>query len=103
MLCFYEAAGKSFQNITLCIGLSLTSARWPSRKQRRILACFNGVFTLMFCESISKIFNYSRTAETKTTVRSDNAAVSGSIADRSNFMSDGKQMQVRLKMESTST
>ena len=32
-----------------------------------------------------------------TTVRSDNAVVSGSIADRSNFMSDCKQMQVRLK------
>ena len=30
-------------------------------------------------------------------MRSDNAAVSGSIADRSNFMSDWKQMQVRLK------
>ena len=33
-------------------------------------------------------------------MRSDNAAVSGSIADRSNFMSDCKQteqMQVRLK------
>ena len=53
----------------------------------------------MFCESISKIFNFSRTAEKKrkTTVRSDNAVVSGSIADRSNFMSDCKQMQVRLK------
>ena len=33
----------------------------------------------------------------KTTMRSDNAVVSGSIADRSNFMSDCKQMQVRLK------
>ena len=33
----------------------------------------------------------------KTTIRSDNAVVSGSIADRSNFMSDCKQMQVRLK------
>ena len=33
----------------------------------------------------------------KTTVRSDNAVVSGSLADRSNFMSDCKQMQVRLK------
>ena len=51
----------------------------------------------MFCESISKIFNFSRTAEKKPTVRSDNAAVSGSIADRSNFMSYCKQMQVRLK------
>ena len=30
-------------------------------------------------------------------MRSDTAAVSGSIADRSNFMSDCKQMQVRLK------
>ena len=31
-------------------------------------------------------------------MRSDNAVgVSGSIADRSNFMSDCKQMQVRLK------
>ena len=40
-------------------------ARRLSRKQRRILACFNGVFTLMFCESISKIFNFSRTAEKK--------------------------------------
>ena len=29
-------------------------------------------------------------------MRSDNAAVSGSIADRSNFMSDCAQMQVRL-------
>ena len=57
----------------------------------------------MFCESISKIFNFSRTAK-KATMRSDNAVgVSGSIADRSNFMSDYKQMQVRLKMESTST
>ena len=64
-----------------------------------ILACFNGVFTLMFCASISKIFNFSRTAEKKkktTTMRSDNVAVSGSIADRSNFMSDCEQMQVRL-------
>ena len=51
----------------------------------------------MFCESISKIFNFSRTAKKKTTMRSDNALVSGSIADRSNFMSDCKQMQVRLK------
>ena len=51
----------------------------------------------MFCESISKIFNFSRTAEKRTTMRSDNAAVSGSIADRSNFMSDCEQMQVRLK------
>ena len=33
----------------------------------------------------------------KSTMRSDNPAVSGSIADRSNFMSDCKQMQVRLK------
>ena len=33
----------------------------------------------------------------KTTMQSDNAAVSGSIADPSNFMSDCKQMQVRLK------
>ena len=30
-------------------------------------------------------------------MRSDNADVSWSIADRSNFMSDCKQMQVRLK------
>ena len=30
-------------------------------------------------------------------MRSDNAVVSGSIADRSNFMSDCKQMQVHLK------
>ena len=30
-------------------------------------------------------------------MRSDNAAVSESIADRSNFMSDCKQMQMRLK------
>ena len=30
-------------------------------------------------------------------MRSDNAAISGSIANRSNFMSDCKQMQVRLK------
>ena len=51
----------------------------------------------MFCESISKIFNFSRTAKKKTIMRSDNALVSGSIADRSNFMSDCKQMQVRLK------
>ena len=33
----------------------------------------------------------------KKVMRSDNAAVSGSIADRSNFMSDCKQMQVCLK------
>ena len=33
----------------------------------------------------------------KTAMRSDNAAVSGSIADCSNFMSVCKQMQVRLK------
>ena len=33
----------------------------------------------------------------KPTVRSENAAVSGLIADRSNFMSDCKQMQVSLK------
>ena len=72
-------------------------ARRLSRKQQRILACFNGVFTLMFCESSSKIFNFSCTAEKKTTVRSGNAAVSGSIADSSNFMSDCKQMQVSLK------
>ena len=52
----------------------------------------------MFCESISKIFNFSRTGKKKKTMRSDNAVgVSGSIADRSNFMSDCKQMQVRLK------
>ena len=52
----------------------------------------------MFCESISKIFNFSRTAKKKTTMRSDNAVgVSGSIADRTYFMSDCKQMQVRLK------
>ena len=51
----------------------------------------------MFCESISKIFNFSRTAEKETAMRSDNPAVSGSIADRSNFMSDCKQMQVGLK------
>ena len=50
----------------------------------------------MFCESISKIFNFSRSAEKKQ-LRSDNAVVSGSIADRSNFMSECKQMQVRLK------
>ena len=49
----------------------------------------------MFCESI---FNFSRTAEKREpSMRSDNAVVSGSIADRSNFMSDCKQMQVRLK------
>ena len=30
-------------------------------------------------------------------MQSDNAVVSGSIADRSNFMSDYKQIQVRLK------
>ena len=52
----------------------------------------------MFCESISKIFNFSRTAKKKKKImRSDNAVVSGSIADRSNFMSHCKQMQVRLK------
>ena len=56
----------------------------------------------MFCKSIFKIFNFSRAGEKKTTtttttMRSDNAAVFGSIADRSNFMSDCKQMQVRLK------
>ena len=73
-------------------------ARRLSQKQRRIFACFNGVFTHMFCESISKIFNFSSTTGKKSTMRSDNAAVSGSIADRSNFMeSDCKQMQVRLK------
>ena len=33
----------------------------------------------------------------KTTMQSNNAVVSGSIADCSNFMSDCKQMQVRLK------
>ena len=37
--------------------------------------------------------------KTTATMRSDNAAVSGSIAARSNFMSDCKQMKVRLKME----
>ena len=53
----------------------------------------------MFCESISKIFNFSRSAEKKKQLceLSDNAVVSGSIADRSNFMSECKQMQVRLK------
>ena len=51
----------------------------------------------MFGESITKIFNLSRTAGKKPTMRSDNAAVSGSIADRSNFMSDCKQTQVCLK------
>ena len=55
------------------------------------------VCSLVCSESISKMFHFSRTAEKKPTVRSDNAAVSGSIADRSNFMSDCKQMQVRLK------
>ena len=59
-------------------------------------------FTLMFREYISKIYNFSRTAGKKATMRRDNAAVSGSIADPSNFMSDCKQMQVRLKNESTS-
>ena len=54
-------------------------------------------FTLMFREYISKIYNFSRTAGKKATMRRDNAAVSGSIADPSNFMSDCKQMQVRLK------
>ena len=54
-------------------------------------------FTLMFCEYISKIYNFSRTAGKKATMRRDNATVSGSIADPSNFMSDCKQMQVRLK------
>ena len=33
----------------------------------------------------------------KSTMRSDNPAVSGSIADGSNFMSDCNQMQVRLE------
>ena len=52
----------------------------------------------MFCESISKIFMILAVQlKKKTTVRSDNAAVSGSIADRSNVTSDCKQMQVRLK------
>ena len=96
LLCFYE---------TVCPEIILESytlyriqfARRLSQKQRRILACFYGVFTRIFCESISKIFNFSRTAEKRTTARSDNAAVSGSIADRSSFMSDCKQMQVRLK------
>ena len=55
------------------------------------------MFTRVFCESISKIFNFSRTAEKETAMGSDNAAISGLIADRSNFMSDCKQMQVRLK------
>ena len=75
-------------HLTLCTGFSLLVGFLT--EQRRISACFNGVFALMFCESISKIFNFSRTAEKKkkTTMRSDNAAVSGWIADRSNFMSD---------------
>ena len=52
----------------------------------------------MFCESISwKYLILAVQLEKKTTVRSDNAAVSESIADRSSFMSDCKQMQVRLK------
>ena len=68
-----------------------------SQKQRRILACFNNVFNLVLCESISKMFYFSRTAKKKTSMRSNNAAVSGSIAARLNFMSDCKQMQVCLK------
>ena len=92
---FYETYGIILESYTL---YRIQLARRLSQKQREILACFNGVFTLMFCESISKIFNFSRTAEKKktTTILSDNADVSGSIADRSNFMSDCKQMQVRL-------
>ena len=39
--------------------------RRRSQKRRRILACFNSVFTLMVCESNSKIFNFSPTAEKK--------------------------------------
>ena len=50
----------------------------------------------MFCESISKYLILAVQLK-KTTMRSDNAVVSGSIADRSNFMFDCKQMQVRLK------
>ena len=57
------------------------------------------MFTLKFCESISKIFNFSRTAKKKQLCEAttDAVGVSGSIADRSNFMSDCKQMQVRFK------
>ena len=50
-------------HLTLCTGFSLLVGFLT--EQRRILACFNGVFALMFCESISKIFNFSRTAEKK--------------------------------------
>ena len=52
----------------------------------------------MFCESTFKILKFSRTAEKKKpTMRGDNTTISGSISDRSNFMSDCKQLQVRLK------
>ena len=54
----------------------------------------------MFCESISKIFNFSRTAENKKQQLCKATTLTflhGSIAHRSNFMSDCKQMQVRLK------
>ena len=57
---FYKTARKLFQNLTLCSGSSLLEGFLKSSG-----GCFNGVFTLMFCESISKIFNFCRTAKTK--------------------------------------
>ena len=83
-LCFYETAGKSFQNLTLCTGFSLLESFLKSSEgfSHASMVCSLLYMLLLF----SKIFHFRRTS-----------AVSGSIADRSNFMSDCKQMQVRLK------
>ena len=51
----------------------------------------------LFSKYLILAVQVKKTTTTTTTMRSDNAAVFGSIADRSNFMSDCKQMQVRLK------
>ena len=81
----YDTAGKSFLNLTLWSGFSLLEDFLKSMRR-------------MYCEFISKILNFSRQLK-KRTMLNDKADVSGSIANRSNFMSDCKQMQARLKIE----
>ena len=84
-------------------------------RQRIILGRFNGVLTPVFCEAISKIFNFILQLKTINYIRSGKTAVlisvsitdslrkqpsffaPGRVTDRSNFMSDCKQMQARLK------
>ena len=94
LLCFYETAGKSFQNLTLCTGFRLLEGFVESSEgfQHASMVCS------LLC-SVNLFLKYLILAVQlkNPTVRSDNAAVSGSIADHSNLISDCKQMQVRLK------